>query len=260
MQSSIENNKEDNKLLLNRQIKGLIGFLNNKDLSKTALDEDFELISYMSTTMINANPEKALQTFLTDTGQVGVVLVFLDPIRYITYSAVYDKIIKPLKDKRTLKVELAFEPEENNFGGYTVMLLINNFMFKTEWVKEYGTYRLNDFYQDNGKLNHKRIYATRFPIGKTLRYSFISKSDVAWYRIDVPKAGNLKAETTGNLDTRITLYDNEGKKIIEDDDSGRNHNALINTKVVPGTFFLEIKQFADNNTKTGEYGFTVSLE
>jgi len=259
VQSSIENSKEDNKLILDKQVKGFIAFLNNKDLLKTEVDEDFELIPYMSTTMINANPEKALETFLEDTEGEGILLVLLDPIRYITFSAAYDKIIKPLVDKRTLKVELLFEPEENNFGGYTVMLLINNYMFKTEWVKESGSYRLNDFYQDNGKLNHKRIYATRFPIGKTIRYSFLSKSDIAWYRVDVPKAGNFRAGTSGSLDTKMTLYDNEGKKIIEDDNSGRNNNALINAKVVPGTYFLEVKQ-SDRNAKTGEYDFTVLLE
>jgi serine protease Do len=259
VQSSIENLKEDNKQILGKQVNGFIEFLNNKNLNRTNMEDNSELIPYLSTTMINANPDKALTIFLMDTGRSGTLSMLIEPIHSIIYSTAYDKLIKPLKRLNTLKVEALFEPQENNFGGFTVMLLINNYMFRTEWIKEASTYRLNDFYQDNGKLNHLRTYATLFPLGKTVRYSFISKSDVAWYRIEVPQAGTLKAETSGDMDTSIVLTDSEGKKLAEDDDSGRNLNALITIKVNPGTYYLEVQQF-DLFTTTGEYGLTILLE
>jgi len=259
--SSIEKSKRTDIQILNQQLDDFVKFLNKKDMNKTKMSEDFGLMPFLSTIMVNANITSALQSFLeTLPDDLGMKLLFNDSINTIIYSAAYDKIIKPLMNFGTLNIE-AVAREPNNFGGFTVLLLINGNMFRTEWVKEGGTFRMSDFYQDNGKLNHLQIYATYFPLGKTVHYSFISRSDVAWYRVKVEKAGNLKAETALNLATQIRLIDSTGKELIRGDSgSGKNRNALINQRVDAGTYYLEVKQPDRNAARSGYYDLTIRVE
>ncbi|MDR2702608.1 MAG: serine protease [Spirochaetaceae bacterium] len=260
--SSIEKSKRDNKQILNQQIDEFVRVLNNKDLNKTKMNDDKELFSpFLSTTMVDSNIVGGLTSFTQEFGgEVVSLLLLIDPINTMFYTTAYTTIIKPLMRMGTIKIESVYL-EENNFGGYTVLFLINGYIHRTEWIKEYGTYRLTYFSQDDGKLNHLQIYASYFPLGKTVHYSFISTSDMAWYRIEITKAGTLRAETTSNMATQITLFDSGMHEITRGDSgSGRNSNALVTQKVNVGTYYLEVKQPNQRTARTGNYDLTVRIE
>jgi hypothetical protein len=82
-----------------------------------------------------------------------------------------------------------------------------------------------------------------------------SSSNENWYRIAVSAdGGTLNAQTGGSLDTYIYLYDNIGNQIDQDDDSGANNNARINTFVLEGVYYMKIRG------SRGNYSLTVAIE
>ena len=72
----------------------------------------------------------------------------------------------------------------------------------------------------------------------------------------VPDAdGRLTAETTGNIDTYMYLYDYEsGEELADNDDGGANANARIIFNVRSGVSYLVIVSGYSSST-TGSYGF-----
>jgi hypothetical protein len=103
------------------------------------------------------------------------------------------------------------------------------------------------------------MYATYFPLGKVIAYSFLSGTDVSWYRIVVPKAGTLSMATVGNLQTHMTLSDSQGKNIIVNNSGGENPRP-ISARVSEGTYYIQIDQSTSRSARAGEYGLGVILE
>lgn len=126
-------------------------------------------------------------------------------------------------------------------GGYTVRLLVNGYPYRSEWIREYGTWKLDDFTEDDGEYNDYVQLATSHPLGKKVIYSFSSSGDVDWYILNIPRAGKLTVRTEGNLtDPKLSLYDAQLNKIGENDDfTERNTNALISTDVGAGTVYVK---------------------
>ena len=86
----------------------------------------------------------------------------------------------------------------------------------------------------------------------------LTVGDRDYFRIDVVEAGSLRLRTTGTTDTWGTLYDGDGSKITEDDDSGPGRNFLIfRGSVDVGTYHLEVRGWSLRST-TGDYSLSVS--
>ena len=86
----------------------------------------------------------------------------------------------------------------------------------------------------------------------------LTRGDRDYFRIDISEAGSLRLQTTGTTDTWGTLYEGDGSKIDEDDDSGPGRNFLIfQGSVDVGTYHLEVRGWSLRST-TGDYSLSVS--
>jgi len=83
----------------------------------------------------------------------------------------------------------------------------------------------------------------------------LTEEDEDFFLITPSVSGRLTAETTGNIDTYITLYDYaSGDELAANDDGGANTNARITYNVQAGTSYLIIVCGYDQST-AGAYGF-----
>ncbi len=75
------------------------------------------------------------------------------------------------------------------------------------------------------------------------RRTFSSESDVDWVRLFVPEGPGqrISVETFGDMDTYMTLYDENRREIAYSDDDGYGMNARIDRQLNPGTYLLEIR-------------------
>jgi hypothetical protein len=93
------------------------------------------------------------------------------------------------------------------------------------------------------------------PVDRTLH-----TGDEDWFMIQATARGILVAQTTGDMDTMITLYrpESPSDELQEDDDSGDGDNARIEYPVSPGqTIVLKVSGY---DGATGSYSFSAALE
>ncbi|SHI80819.1 ABC transporter substrate-binding protein [Wenxinia saemankumensis] len=83
-----------------------------------------------------------------------------------------------------------------------------------------------------------------------LRHDAQVGSDASWFRIDVDEGGLLliEAVANGNGDPVIFLYDDIGREVAYNDDSGSSYDSMIATRVLPGTYLLGVKQYDESQT------------
>ena len=79
--------------------------------------------------------------------------------------------------------------------------------------------------------------------------------DIDYFRIELPEAGWLRAETTGNGDPRGALTAEDGGLVAKDDDSGEGRNFLIEAKLEAGVYFIKV----DAGSGTFDYALAVSF-
>ncbi|WP_010255636.1 PPC domain-containing protein [Treponema primitia] len=113
---------------------------------------------------------------------------------------------------------------------------------------ETGDYRfranLEAVEEDATEPNDSIEQATLLELGSgPLSASLRSRSDVDFYRLEIPAAGRLTVYTESRMDTLLTLYDGEGEIIDEDDDSGNGGNARISRDVPAGTVYIKVRGY-----------------
>lgn len=77
--------------------------------------------------------------------------------------------------------------------------------------------------------------------------------DVDYFRIDLDEVAVLRVETSGSVDTYGKLAWLDGRAVLEDDDSGRDQNFRIETRLPPGAYVVEVRGFSP---KPSAIGFT----
>ena len=82
--------------------------------------------------------------------------------------------------------------------------------------------------------------------------------DVDYFRIELPEAGWLRAETTGGVNLRGALTAEDGALIAEDDDSGEGYNFLIQAELEAGVYFIKVDEHPGWNYPT-DYTLVVSF-
>ena len=81
--------------------------------------------------------------------------------------------------------------------------------------------------------------------------------DMDVYRFAAPSSGGFDIYTTGNVDTVVTLYDDNRTVLILDNDSGQGTNGSIHSSLDQGsTYFISVTNFAGSGT--GPYDLVVS--
>ncbi|MDR0562626.1 MAG: PPC domain-containing protein [Spirochaetaceae bacterium] len=96
---------------------------------------------------------------------------------------------------------------------------------------------------DPSEPNDAQEQATVIELDTPVEASFQSPSDEDWYYLAVPEDGGyLIVYTEGRMDTRITVYDEAGSMLADDDDSGRGLNARASVQVSGGTVYIRVKE------------------
>jgi hypothetical protein len=89
--------------------------------------------------------------------------------------------------------------------------------------------------------------------------SYLSKGESKYYYISASNVGYyLDIKTTGNTDTRCSLYDTDNNLIRLDDDSGEGLNCSIYILVSPGIYFIKVDGY--NELEAGSYSLNIELE
>ena len=246
----------------------LADFMELLDKSTTKVVVYKDISSFLSSTMINSNPDSTAKQ-IPDISKDIKEKVKKDPVVGISWAVAFNNIENLLYGKSRGNNALKTKPEllfydQNNMGGYTARLLISGYPYKTEWIKEHGTWKLDDFSVDDGEYNDYHKLATSHPVGKKIIYSLSSVRDHDWYVLDIPKPGKLTVWTEGNdTDTMLRLFydpsieSNVERPIGVDDDSGDDFNALISENVRAGKVYALVTM---SSKKVGEYVFCVELE
>ncbi|MDR2912241.1 MAG: hypothetical protein LBV38_02915 [Alistipes sp.] len=111
---------------------------------------------------------------------------------------------------------------------------------------------------DNPSLYTPEAESSATTIGRS-----IGSGDEDWFLITPASASVLVMETTGSMDTHMTLYDADTRNELasNDDGSGNGNNARITQFVRPGKrYMVKVKGYSSDTT--GDYGFrayTVNL-
>ena len=82
--------------------------------------------------------------------------------------------------------------------------------------------------------------ATPVAATSTTTAAMADADDIDYFRIELPEAGSLRVETTGDGNLRGTLTAENGEVIAEDDDSGDRRNFLIETELEAGVYFVQV--------------------
>lgn len=78
--------------------------------------------------------------------------------------------------------------------------------------------------------------------------------DVAYYQFTPTITGEYAFETTGNLDSLLTLYCSCNNKLIHNDDGGTGTNGRIQYRLIKGeTYFIKVQAY--DISRTGDFKF-----
>jgi hypothetical protein len=81
-----------------------------------------------------------------------------------------------------------------------------------------------------------------------------------WYYINVPANGAIvTAYTEGPIDTVMTIYEENGTTLEEDDDSGTNYNARINVVSTGGMLYIKVRSY-DGSGSRENYQLHTAIE
>ncbi|MDR2922597.1 MAG: serine protease, partial [Treponema sp.] len=221
-------------------------------------DNNIEHISnYISDRMINFHLElvntdqesilRGTDTIITDREKKLleniIMKLIIDPIQGIKMLVAYSfhrEMGLNLKDNDVFVKDIKSDKK----NGFSVSLFINGDIIGTEWIKEYGIWRINNFtvIEHNNNTIKK---ADKIIIGNTITVN--SNTNSKWYKLDMTSGAWLNIFTEGNNDTELFVYDGKGILIAKDDDSGNGYNACIVLGVVKGTVFIEVREHSSKN-------------
>jgi hypothetical protein len=76
------------------------------------------------------------------------------------------------------------------------------------------------------------------------------------YRFTANSAGRYVLETHGTTDLVMTLYDANGQKLAQDDDTGEGRNPRITADLTPGDYAVQVRHY-NQASGTGRYSIGV---
>jgi S1-C subfamily serine protease len=244
----------DNERILREQVASFIDLLNSSE-HRLVYEE---IAPFLSNTLIASDPQGAWDRIeiLGEEFDISSKIKSKftgespEPITGIAWAVAFFNI-----EFYTYLRDLNVQAERgdiarNDYGGYTAILYINNIPYRTEWVKEYGTWLIDDYVEDDGEYNDTGRFATALPLGRKTRYTLSSYLDYDWYSLDIPHEGKLTVYTEGDGDPKILVCYNpftteamRSTLIGENDDIDRrnfNFNARVQANVRKGTVYVRV--------------------
>ena len=81
--------------------------------------------------------------------------------------------------------------------------------------------------------------------------------DVDYFRLELDRAGTIVVETTGSVDTVGELEDDDGQRLISDDNAGDRSNFRISRAMSAGVYYIKVR--GANSATTGAYTLRVTF-
>jgi hypothetical protein len=115
-----------------------------------------------------------------------------------------------------------------------------------------------DAYEPDSRDNPLAVEIASSEDGPVINRTLHNGEDEDFFLLSPGAAGSLTAETTGNIDTVMELYEaGSNSRITEDDDGGSGSNARIRHTVQAGrTYIAKVRGYSG---ETGSYGFRAYL-
>lgn len=80
--------------------------------------------------------------------------------------------------------------------------------------------------------------------GESQRLVLERPDEEDWFRVTIPASGGvLQLRTSGGMDLLMELYDSQGTKLAEDDDSGEDGNARLSKILQAGQYFIKLTEY-----------------
>ncbi len=99
--------------------------------------------------------------------------------------------------------------------------------------------------------------ATTVELNRYISGNLETEGDIDYFRFSLRDEGTTTISTTGGTDTLGTLRNNLGNFVTSDDDSGSGENFLITRELNPGTYYIAVSHFS--NEETGKYSLRVNF-
>ena len=160
------------------------------------------------------------------------------------------------------------EVAHNDDGNEDYNMFIGTFLGKgtyyvevTELNNEPGQYDFHletkNLVTDQWEPDNSILKPRAIAPGDRQVHSFVPAGDRDWVRFELSEKKNVTLYTTGPVDTFMTLYNSDGERMTDDDDSGDDYNARIEETLEPGTYFLELSGVDES---ISEDGYTLVFE
>jgi len=220
--------------------------------NKNDNEDDIDGKSYFSDALANRFVHAAINknnndpiTKILDTEEQGLTMFFLnfmsaltDPLDGIKITLLFSFLYGSTGEIYSDNINIVIKSiESNEISGFTVFFDVNGEPVKTEWVNEYGIWRINNF-QIIERNNNVMRRAKKINIDSSVSDKLDSKSK--WYKLDIKSGCWLNIYTEGNLDSLISVYDSNKALIAKDDDSGLGYNANVIIGLTERTIFIEV--------------------
>ena len=126
------------------------------------------------------------------------------------------------------------------------------------WALDLALPRVVNLQPGRGDDGDTTDRATPVVATSTTSATLKAQDDIDYFRIELPEAGWLWAETTGHGNTRGALSAEDGALIAEDDDSGEDLNFLIEAELEAGVYFIKVDESPGWGDPT-DYALVVSF-
>ena len=86
-------------------------------------------------------------------------------------------------------------------------------------------------------------------LSSRVREDISVSGDATWYSLDVTDTSLILVEAIaqGQGDPVLTMFDDLGRQVAYNDDSGDSLNSLVTVRVQPGTYTVAVKQLSDSS-------------
>jgi hypothetical protein len=190
-------------------------------------------------------PEGGEQWYSIRPGSNGFIVIETFRNSFDTYLEAYDSSWKMIAENddggegTNARIELSVEAAKT-------------YIFKLKGLdrSEYGSYQISASFEaipPDTERNTERSRAVTARLGEAVQVYFRAPSESRWYRYEISRNGTtFVVQTRGGLDTILNLYDGQGNRIAEDDDSGEGLNASILQRLNAGIVYIEVKEISGN--------------
>ncbi|MDR2095545.1 MAG: DVUA0089 family protein [Treponema sp.] len=172
-----------------------------------------------------------------------------------TYIELYDPALSLLDENDDGGDDSNAKVSRYSEGNQTYLVKVRGYNSDTSGSYQFHVVTDMDRSEPNNSIREATALSLEIPVSANLS----PPGDTDWYRVTVPSGGrDFFAYTEGGLDTKLYLYDNQGTLIAEDDDSGPGRNACIEITANPGTMYLRVEEYS--NEEAGPYVLNTGMQ